>query len=149
MDLISYTLEDLKSHQFQAFYSNKEVAPLSPLRLQSYLKNPRADQRDHILFELRHKDRLIAYRTLLPDCFYDHLGNSHRFAWLSGNYVDPEYRRQGYSTRLLQLAEEHWDGRLMYTNYAPVSKAVYDQTGQFRVLNSKTRETILPEGSFK
>ena len=39
MDLISYTLEDLKSHQFQAFSGNKEVAPLSPLRLQSYLKN--------------------------------------------------------------------------------------------------------------
>jgi len=137
MDLISYTLEDLNSHQFQAFSGNKEVAPLSPLRLQSYLTNPRADKRDHILFELRQKDRLIAYRTLLPDCFYGHLGDSHRFAWLSGNYVDPEYRRRGYSTRLLQLADKQWDGRLMYTNYAPVSKAVYDQTGQFRVLFQK------------
>jgi GNAT superfamily N-acetyltransferase len=83
---------------------------------------------------MRHKERLIAYRTLLPDCFFDHNGNPHRFAWLSGNYVDPEYRRQGISTRLLQLAEAHWEGRLMYTNYAPVSKAVYDRSGQFRVL---------------
>jgi hypothetical protein len=51
--------------------------------------------------------------------------------------VDPDYRRQGISTRLLQLAEAHWDGKLMYTNYAPVSKAVYDRTGQFKMLIQK------------
>ena len=108
MDLISYTLEDLKSHQFKAFSGDKTVVPFSPLRLTSYLQNPRAEKRDHVLFEMRHKERLIAYRTLLPDCFFDHSGNPHRFAWLSGNYVDPEYRRQGISTRLLQLADFSW-----------------------------------------
>ena len=68
-----------------------------------------------------------------------------RFAWLSGNCVDPEFRRKGFSTRLLQQAEALWDGRLMYTNYAPASKAVYDRTGQFPLL-LKERETLLPAG---
>ncbi len=134
MDIRVYTLEELESH-IQSTYSNpEEVIPLSPLRLNSYLKNPRAENTDPILIELWLNERLIAYRTLLPDLFFDSKGNSRRFAWLSGNWVDPDFRRKGLSTKLLQRAEELWDGSLMYTNYAPASKAVYDQTGQFPLL---------------
>jgi len=134
MDVRVFTLEELESH-IQDIHSNtKQVSPLSPLRLQSYLKNPRARQSDPVLFELRQKDQLVAYRSLLPDHFYDLEANPQRFAWLSGNWVDPAFRRKGYSTRLLREVEARWEGNLMYTNYAPASKAVYDQTGQFPVL---------------
>jgi len=132
MDIRVYTLEELESH-IQSTHSNP-VTPLSPLRLNSYLRNPRAEETDPVLFELWLNEKLIAYRTLLPDLFYDRQGNSWRFAWLSGNWVDPEFRRQGLSTKLLQHAEASWEGRLMYTNYAPTSKAVYDRTGQFPLL---------------
>ncbi len=134
MDIRVYTLEELESH-FQSTYSNPEkLTPLSPLRLNSYLKNPRAEKSDSVLIELWQDKRLIAYRTLLPDLFFDLQGNLRRFAWLSGNWVDPEFRRKGLSTKLLQRAEALWKGSLMYTNYAPASKAVYDQTGQFPLL---------------
>ncbi len=133
MDPKSYTLEELESHVTTLFSAGTTV-PLSPLRLASYLKNPRAEQTDHILFEMHHEGRLVAYRTLMPDCCYDESGMPQRFAWLSGNFVDPGYRRRGLSTRLLQLAEAKWEGRLMYTNYAPDSKAVYDRTGVFPLL---------------
>jgi hypothetical protein len=46
-------------------------------------------------------------------------------------------RRQGISTRLLALAEDQWQGRLMYTNYAPDSKAVYDSTGRFSLISRR------------
>ena len=134
MDIRVYTLDELEAH-IQSTYSNpKEVTPLSPLRLNSYLRNPRAEKTDPLLFELWLNERLIAYRTVLPDLMFDLQGNSRRFAWLSGNWVDPEFRRKGLSTKLLQRAEALWNGRLIYTNYAPASKAVYDRTGQFPLL---------------
>jgi len=134
MDIKVYTLEKLESHIRDIHSHHDHVSPLSPLRLQSYLKNPRAEQSDPVLLELWMKDKLIAYRSLLPDCFFDYRGKPWRFAWLSGNWVHPDFRRQGFSTKLLQEAEARWDGRLMYTNYAPASKAVYDRTGQFPLL---------------
>ena len=105
---------------------------MSPLRLASYLKNPRAEPSDVVLIELHRQGELIAYRTLLPDHFLSSDEQIVRFAWLSGNWVHPEFRRKGISTRLLHSAEKAWDGRLMYTNYAPASKAVYDRSASFR-----------------
>lgn len=137
MESRSYTLEELPSHLENRDERDPSLLPVSPLRLQSYLHNPRALPTDRVLFEMREGKRLIAYRTLLPDHFYDESGNPRRFAWLSGNFVLPEYRRKGISTQLLQQAEARWEGQLMYTNYAPASKAVYDRTGQFRLLASR------------
>ncbi len=134
MDLKAYTLEELESHVQWAIKDRKKISTFSPIRLKSYLNNPRAEQSDHVLFEMRNEGKLVAYRTLLSDLYIDQNDNPQRFAWLSGNYVDPEFRRKGLSTRLLQLAEAHWDGKLMYTNYSPASKAVYDRTGQFPLL---------------
>lgn len=134
MDLKSYTLEELKPYLYTLYSKPESLVPVSPLRLQSYLKNPRAQSSDPVLFEMRQEGEVIAYRTLLPDCFFDHKGQSQRFAWLSGNWVRPDLRRQGISTRLLALAEDKWQGRLMYTNFAPESKAVYDSTGHFKLI---------------
>ena len=137
MELIAYTLEELESHLLPLFESNEGISPVSPLRLKSYLANPRASSKDPVLFEAWHENRLVAYRTLLPDLFYEKNDSPVRFAWLSGNYVIPEYRRQRLSTRLLELAEDAWEGKLMYTNYAPASKAVYDRTGNFSSLTRR------------
>ena len=134
MDLRTYTLEELERYLTPLFSNPESTHPLSPLRLQSYLKIPRADMQDTVLFEMHHENQLMAYRTLLPDLFYDRDGIPQRFAWLSGNWVHPEMRRKGISTKLLTEAEEKWNGRLMYTNYAPDSKALYDHTGRFRVI---------------
>ena len=137
MDLKSYTLEELKPYLYTLYSKPESLLPVSPLRLQSYLKNPRAKLSDPVLFEMRQKGEVIAYRTLLPDCFYDREGHPQRFAWLSGNWVRPDMRRQGISTRLLELAEKLWEGRLMYTNYAPESKALYDHTGRFKIIANR------------
>ncbi len=134
MELSVTTLGDLSNRTADLFSSatgSGEVIPLTPLRLASYLTNPRGRRDDPVLFELRLDNRLVAYRTLLPDCYFDRAGEARRFAWFSGNYVDPEFRRQGLSTRLLKKAEEAWEGNLAYTNYAPASKAVYDRTGEY------------------
>ncbi len=137
MDLKSYTLEELEQYLRPLFSDPETILPVSPLRLDSYLKNPRAERSDPVLFEMHLKGEMVAYRTLLPDSLYDREGHPRRFAWLSGNWVRPDMRRRGISTRLLEMAEEQWEGRLMYTNYAPDSKALYDQTGRFRVIANR------------
>ncbi len=137
MEARSYTLAELESHLQRSFDDTSPLIPVTPMRLASYMHNPRAEPSDHVLFEMREGDQLVAYRTLLPDHFHGRQGAIHKFAWLSGNYVTPAYRRRGISTRLLQLAEERWDKQLMYTNYAPASKSVYDSTGQFRILANR------------
>jgi GNAT superfamily N-acetyltransferase len=134
MDLKVYTLGELEPHLFTLYSNPETILPVSPLRMRSYLENPRASSSDPVLFEIRQDGEVVAFRSLLPDIFFDREGNPHRFAWLSGNWVEPGLRRQGISTRLLELAEERWEGQLMYTNYAPESKAVYDRTGRFRVI---------------
>ena len=137
MDIRVYTLGELEPHLHILYSRPEALVPVSPLRLRSYLENPRARPDDPVLFEMSQNDQVIAYRTLLPDWFYDRHGQPRRFAWLSGNWVQPDMRRQGLSTRLLEMAEEHWQGRLMYTNYAPESKAVYDRTGHFELIASR------------
>lgn len=132
MELKTYTLKELEVYLPPLFSSPETTIPLSPLRLSSYLNNPRADKGDTVLFEMFHKNQLVGYRTLLPDLFFNHDGVPQRFAWLSGNWVHPDMRRKGISTELLVKAEEIWAGRLMYTNYAPDSKALYDHTGHFK-----------------
>ncbi|MDF1574878.1 MAG: GNAT family N-acetyltransferase [Bacteroidales bacterium] len=135
MDLRIYTLEELKPYLYTLYSNPESLVPVSPLRLESYLRNPRADFSDPVLFEMRQRGEVVAYRTLLPDYLYDREGQSQRFAWLSGNWVHPGFRRRGISTRLLETAEEQWQGRLMYTNFAPESRAVYDRSGRFGLIS--------------
>lgn len=137
MDLKLYTLEELESHLRPLYSDPESILPVTPLRLGSYLKNPRAKAGDPVLFEMHQQGEMVAYRTVLPDCFYDQEDHPHRFAWLSGNWVRPDMRRRGISTQLLEMAEELWQGYLMYTNYAPESKALYDHTGRFRVIANR------------
>ncbi len=148
MDLRTYTLEELDHYLAPLFSHPESNLPLSPLRLKSYLDNPRANKSDTVLFEMHQNNQLVGYRTLLPDLYFDQEGLPQRFAWLSGNWVHPGMRRKGISTKLLIEAEKKWDGRLMYTNYAPDSKALYDNTGRFFALvNREGRRYYLRSNS--
>lgn len=124
-------LEALQAHIQELAAVPGGLLPLSPSRLSSYLHNPRARPGDPLLFEWYIDARLVAFRSLLPDHFLDADNKPKRFAWLSGTYVEPAYRRRGISTILLKEAERRWQGRLMYTNYAPAAKALFDNSGHF------------------
>jgi len=126
-----YTISELQDFIATEKYRNSGNIPVSPERARSYAANPRGEPDMPVLFTLTDQDRIVAYRTLLPDRFSGKDGLV-RFAWLSGNFVDPSYRRKGLSTRLFKTVEESWEGKLLYTNYAPASRAVYDKTGVFR-----------------
>jgi len=117
----------IRSSMFKKFVNT----PISLQRLASYRANPRAtNQEDHVLYMAFKNDELIGYRTLLIDAFFEE-DKPIKFAWLSGSWVHPKYRRQGVSTRIFNDIYKDWEGRLMYTNYAVASKKLYDKTQQF------------------
>lgn len=131
MQLKKIRLRDLeafgKSELFQSFLTK----PISFGRIQSYLNNPHAKPDDVVLYFFHEDNKLIAFRTLFAARL---MNQSKRFAWLSGNWVHPDHRRQGYSQQLLDEAFNDWGERLMFTNYAPASLQLYLKTQQFQTV---------------
>jgi GNAT superfamily N-acetyltransferase len=130
-------IEKFNAGRLEAFidsvqYRTMRVLPVSPQRARSWLKNPRMEPEDVLLYLLFDGLDLAAYRCVLPDRHAD-----IRFGWLSGNWVDPGRRRKGLASRLFEEAFRDWGHQLMYTNYAPESKAVYDKTGRFALYRER------------
>jgi GNAT superfamily N-acetyltransferase len=126
-------------------YQNWEVIPISRHRAISYTHNPRCSPSDIVLYLAYINNRMVGYRTVLPDTLLSD-GKAIRVGWLSGNWVDPTYRRKGIATELLRAAMDDWNSKLLFTNYAAESKAVYDKAGSFEnVFNlTGTRVYIRP-----
>jgi GNAT superfamily N-acetyltransferase len=130
MKIEIYTISELQEYILSDKYKKSATIVVSPERVVSYMNNPRAEKNMPVIFIITENDQIIAYRTLLPDTF-EGISGKTSFAWLSGNYVHPDHRRMGNSTRLFNEVRDAWRGKLMYTNYAPASKAVYDKTRSF------------------
>ncbi len=127
-------LRDLEDFVNSKTFHELEDIPISPLRAKSYLANPHALQNDVVLYLGFFENKLVAFRSLLPDI----INSKHqqiRFAWCSGSWVHPNFRRKGFSKILLRKAYEDWDKKLMFTNYAPSSEKLYLQTGWFKSIH--------------
>jgi GNAT superfamily N-acetyltransferase len=132
MRIEKYNAGRLKEFIESEQYRTMPVIPVSPARALSWLKNPRMEPEDILMYLLFDGQDLAAYRCILPDRHEE-----IRFGWLSGNWVDPLRRRQGLASGLFDEAFKDWGHQLMYTNYAPESKAVYDKTGRFALYREK------------
>ncbi len=107
-------------------YETMPFVPVSKHRARSWLNNPALEPEDILLYLGFEGEEMLAYRALLPARF-----DEIRYAWLSGNWVRPDMRRRGLASRLFEEAYGDWGHQLMFTNYAPESKAVYDKSGRF------------------
>ena len=132
-----FTSDRLKEFIESQEYNSIPVIPVSYHRAVSWLNNPNLDPDDVIMYLAIENNTMIAYRCILPD----KLGPV-KFGWLSGNWVDPLRRREGIATRLLKEAIKDWDNKLIYTNYAPESHAVYKKTGIFNLYKELSGQRI-------
>lgn len=127
-------LSELESFVNSRRFSEMETVPISRNRAESYLQNPHGQPNDVVLYLGFIGEKPVAFRSLFADVI--HSGNSSiRFAWCSGNWVHPGYRRNGFSEQLLQEAYTDWNQKLMFTNYAPASEQLYLKTGWFRPIH--------------
>ncbi len=133
-------IKEIKIKELRAFidsqeYQELENIPISYQRAVSYINNPRSDMED-IAITLLYKDNLlVAYRSLFSDFLFNK-NEKIKFAWISGSWVHPDYRRQGYSMKLLEYCFNAKNGNLMFSNYAPESKSLYDKSELFSEVTS-------------
>jgi GNAT superfamily N-acetyltransferase len=123
-------LSELMALVSTAEYANWDVIPISLHRAKSYVHNPRASSTDIVLYLAYIDDKLVGYRTIMPDLIFTEKGAT-KVGWLSGNWVNPLLRRKGVASQLFSAAYADWNGCLAFTNYALESKAVYDKTKNF------------------
>lgn len=121
MEFIKIKTSELLDFYKSSTYSKLEKKPISKERVYSYINNPNADVDDNILYLLKDGNTLVAFRTLMIE-MYEGIG---KFAWFSGNWVNPVYRRKGFSQQLLDEIVKDWGHKLMHTNSAPESYALY------------------------
>lgn len=134
-ELKKIKLRELLDFSESPLFKKSTNKAFSQERLESYLNNPNAKKEDTVLYFFEDEGEIIAYRTILPDNYGE---NKEHFGWCSGNWVHPAHRRKGYSKLLLSEAMKDWDNKLMYTNYAPESHALYQATGEFKLISSRS-----------
>ncbi|MEN8118462.1 MAG: GNAT family N-acetyltransferase [Bacteroidota bacterium] len=124
-------LNELENFVNSKMFREFEFVPISLLRVKSYLKNPSATAEDTVLYLGFIENRLVAFRSIFAGSV-NSANNQIRFGWCSGNWVHPDFRRKGFSEKLLNEAFNDWDKKLMFTNYAPNSENLYLKTGWFK-----------------
>jgi len=145
----TYSLRQLSDYAGSAHFAVGALLPFSSLRAASWLLNPHAQDSGLVLAEYYEDGKRVAFRSVLPDTARGRDGSSLRFAWLSGSFVLPEYRRRGIATRLLECLEEAWDGQLAYSNYAPAAGALFTVTGHYKPLASINGTTFHLRSPFR
>ena len=107
--------------------------PTNQLRVASYRNNPRAKPTDVVAIMAEAEGELVSFRTLLPDHYHSE-GKVIRFAWNSGSWTHPAWRRKGLSKLLFVKVYEAWDGLLAYSNFAPNSHQLNTASNRYEML---------------
>ena len=126
MELRKVRLKDLQSFTGSQWFQQLPVHPVSLARVASFIANPHAQPEDPILYFYAEGDEILSFRTLFPGVLN---ADSRRFAWLSGAWTHPLYRKKKLSVNLLKEALTDWGGCLMATNFSPRSEKLYQRSG--------------------
>ncbi len=116
-------------------YKNMPNIPISYHRALSYIKNSRANKNNIAFYLLYLKDELIGYRCMFSDWLWIE-ENRTRIQWISGSWIHPKHRRKGYSLQILNEIVKDLNGNILFSNYAPQSKALYDKSKYFKQIKS-------------
>ena len=141
MELRKVRIKDLKSFVGSQWFKLLPVHPVSLSRAESFIANPHAQPEDPILYFYAEGHEILSFRTLFPGVL--NAGN-RRFAWLSGAWTHPSYRKKKLSLNLLKEAAADWDGCLMATNFSPHSEKLYRRSGLLKsITETKGRRFYL------
>ena len=127
-------LSELESYIQGDIYKRFPTVPITPSRTMSYMKNPHGKPEDVVLILALADKKLIAFRSFFAGMAHTRTEDI-RFGWCSGAWVHPTFRRKGLSKRLLKDALDDWNGKLMFTNYAPEAEKLILSTGWFHELH--------------
>lgn len=135
MKLHKVKLADLDLFIESDFYKALPIKPISSMRVKSYLNNKKAKPDDIVLYYIMYEEKLIAFRTVLVDCVETDTVIL-RFCWLSGNWVDENYRGKGFAIKSLKEVIKDWDNKIIFTNYSMLSLESYEKSKYFNKIYS-------------
>jgi len=118
-------------------FRNFEFAPISELREQSHIHNPRAQDDDILLFLVYDNQQLAGYLGILPDDVFIKTGERIHFGWLSTLFVSEKHRGKQIAQQLLYAAEKSYNQNLLITEFTPSAERLYRKIGLFEDLTSK------------
>ncbi len=148
MDLIKIKLKDLNAFYESEFFESLSVKPITSLRVESFLANPRADLEDIVLYIYVDGSNLLSFVTVLADYIFCQ-GKTIKFGWPSATWVNPDYRGNKLSGKLMETAFHDWNERLMITNYTEVSEKVYLKTQLYYCLEERKGQRFYLYPDFK
>jgi len=137
INIVGLNKAQLKGFTQTIQFKNFEFAPISELRESSHIHNPRATDKDILLFLAYDDDQLAGYLGILPDDVNDKNGEKIHFGWLSTLFVSEKHRGKQIAQKLLYSAEEAYDKNLMITEFTPSAERLYRKIGLFEDLTSK------------
>lgn len=126
MELKKITLGELAGWIESPWFGQLPVKPVSRFRAASYRANPAARADDPVVYYFEESSQVVAFRTVLPAIVEP---TGERFAWLSGVWTHPRFRRKGLASRLLHEVCNDWQQRVAAVNFAPLAGLVYRQSG--------------------
>lgn len=130
MEFKSYTAQTLNQLIESDSFNNWENIPISKIRAQSQIVNPRAKQDDVVLICALENNKLAGYLGLLPDDIFLK-GSSTHLAWLSCIWINNQFRGQKIAQKLIEKAEEYWGQNLLITGVVPQIEKIYFNSGVF------------------
>ncbi|MDR0365113.1 MAG: hypothetical protein LBH92_08900 [Bacteroidales bacterium] len=130
MELKKIRLRELRNYCESEEFRNFSVKPISSLRAVSYENNPRADQDDVVLYLFVENGVLLAFSLVFADAIIEP-NKLIRFGWGSGLWTNPDFRGNKLWKALLDEEIKDWDGKIMFTNYAPLLQRIYCGSGAF------------------
>ncbi len=133
-EIIKIRLNELEDFVQSEMFRHFTTIPISELRVKSYINNPHSQPDDNVLYLGFVDKQLVAFRSLFAGVARTKK-EKQRFAWCSGNWVHPDFRRKGFSEKLLNEAYIDWNRKLMFTNYAPNSEKLYLKSGNFHAIH--------------
>jgi len=126
MELRKVRIGELKFFAESQWFQQLPVHPVSLSRVASFIANPHVQAQDPVLYFYAEGDEILSFRTLFPGVLN---ADQRRFAWLSGAWTHPLYRKKKLSVNLLKEAAADWNGCLLATNFSPHSGKLYRRSG--------------------
>ncbi|MFN8276944.1 MAG: GNAT family N-acetyltransferase [Chitinophagales bacterium] len=130
LEVKTYNRVQLQQLIASDWFASTAVLPISVIRAQSHLHNPRARQDDVLLTIVFEGSVMRGYLGTLPDDAF-HNEQCVHFAWLSCLWVDETMRGKGIARQLLQTVHDAYQGCLMVTEFTPEAEALYARSGFF------------------
>ncbi|NSW44878.1 MAG: GNAT family N-acetyltransferase [Bacteroidales bacterium] len=110
-------------------YLQMPILPISRHRAISHINNPRAFDDDILLIIAYEGSQMLGYLGILPDTVQNlHVG------WLSCIWVSPLARGKGIAKKMVLMAYESYQQRILITNYTPEAETLYHKLGIFEPL---------------